>query len=206
MAQSSMSRSDMAMREGGGARVGRKLPLMRPRVRKIVLVLHVVSSVSWLGLSIGYLTLGITAVVTDRPERQHAMFLALGVLGDMLLLPISWTAFLTGLLLAVGTHWGLFQHVWVLVKFALTLVAVVLIPLNLLQGIHAMVVAVEHTAVGQLTDVGGGTINGLLSAGCMSSSMYITCVVLSIFKPWGRTGYGTRKMAGRPAAEPLTKR
>lgn len=192
----------MAVRAGGGAR--RKLPAMRPRLRRTVLVLHVVSSVSWLGLSIGYLTLAITAVVTDSPEQQHAMVRAVGVLGDRLLLPISWIAFLTGVWIALGTHWGLFRHKWVLVKFALTLVAVVLIPSSLLPGIHQAVATVAHTAPGQFTDIGVATTRGLLSAGCVSSSMYITCVVLSIFKPWGRTRFGKRKLAGQPAAEPAS--
>jgi hypothetical protein len=187
-------------------RVDRKLPVMPLRVRKIVLFLHVSTSVAWLGLSLGYLALGITAAVTDRPEVQHAMFQALGVFGDVLLLPVSLSAFITGLLLAVGTQWGLLRYKWVIVKFTLTLLAVLLILINLLDGIDAAVALVDRTPADQFANMGGGSYRDLISAGAASSLMYITCAVLSIFKPWGRTAYGKRKMAGRPGAEPLTKR
>lgn len=38
----------------------RAMPLMPPRVRKIVLTLHVIISVGWLGVDFAMLTLGIT--------------------------------------------------------------------------------------------------------------------------------------------------
>lgn len=181
--------------------MGRKIASMPLRARKLVLVVHIITSVGWLGLSIGYLALGITAWSTDRPEIQHAMFWALGVFGDILLIPISLLALLSGLLLGAGTQWGLLRHRWVVVKLVLTLVAVILIPVSLLQGIHQSVDAVEHSAPGQFADIGSSNTSGLLFAGGVSSSMYITCVLLSVLKPWGRTAYGKRKQAMASAAK-----
>ncbi|MCW2919815.1 MAG: hypothetical protein JWN52_7883 [Actinomycetia bacterium] len=190
-----MSRSATAAREGGAAHVDRKPFRMPARVRKIVLVLHVISSVGWLGLTTGNLVLAITGMTTGSPDEQHAAYRVMGILGDLLLIPISLTAFVTGVLLALGTPWGLFRHRWVVVKFWLTLIAVVLTPLSLLPGIHDAIAAVSNTPADQLADTGGAG-RGLIYAGCVSLSMYTTSVVLSIFKPWNRTAFGKRKPVG----------
>jgi hypothetical protein len=190
-----MNRSDMAVPVGPAARGERRPPRLPLRARRLVLVLHVISSVGWLGLNLGVLVLAVTGATTDDPQTQHAVYRVMGVLGDVLLLPISLTAFVTGLVLALGTVWGLFRHRWVVVKFWLTLIAVILTPLSLLPGIHETVAIVSSTPPDRLADMGGAAVDGI-SAGCVSTCMYVTCVVLSVFKPWGRTKGGRRKAAG----------
>ncbi|PRX49349.1 hypothetical protein B0I33_103384 [Prauserella shujinwangii] len=170
---------------------------MSVSARRAVLVAHVVSSVGWLGLTIGNLTLAITGLTTADPGTQRAVFVAMDVVGGTLLIPVSLTAFGTGLALSLGTRWGLLRHRWVLAKFVLTLVAVVLTPLSLLPGVRAAAEAVSAAPAGTLVDL-GGTGSDLLAAGCVSSSMYLACVVLSITKPWGRTRWGRRALADRP--------
>jgi hypothetical protein len=88
------------------------------------------------------------------------------------------------------------------VKFVLTLVAVTLTPLSLLPGIHEAIAVVENTPVDRLAEVDA---SGLLFAGCVSTSMYLTCVVLSVFKPWGRTGFGKRKLAVESGAAAIAR-
>lgn len=166
-------------------------PRMGPGARKSVLILHVISSVGWLGLNIGILTLTITGLTTSDADRQHAALQALGILGDLLLIPISLTAFVTGLLLAVGTRWGLFRHWWIVVKFVLTLIAVVLIPVSLLPGIHDVVATVSATEPGTLADLDAAA-SDLLAAGVVSTTMYTVNVVLSVLKPRRRTKFGSR--------------
>jgi hypothetical protein len=170
---------------------------MSVRLRKIVVVLHVISSVSWLGLTIGNLVLTITGLTSDNPTTQHAVYQVMGILGDTLFIPMSVTAFGTGTLLGLFTSWGLFQHRWVAVKFWLTLIAVVLTPLSLLPGIHAAAATVSHTPPDQVADVDA---SGAISAACVSLTMYTISVVLSIFKPWGRTTLERKNIAGEPTA------
>jgi len=163
---------------------------MPPTVRKTVLVLHVIVAVSWLGLTFGDVTLGVAAVVADTPEVQHAMFRALGTIGDVLLLPIAWLAYGTGILLALGTRWGLVRHKWVLTKFALTTLTVALTTFSLVPGLKTMRDTVNATPADQLVRLSGAVIRRLRTAGIVSTTCYTTCVVLSIFKPWGRTRWG----------------
>lgn len=174
-------------RPPAGARQARRIPLMPPPVRRTVLVLHVITAVGWLGVTFADVALGATALATNDPELQHAMFRALGVIADFVLVPIAWSAFLTGLLLALGTKWGLVRHKWVLTKFVLTTLVVLLTTFSLTPGLKAQRDAAESAAADQLiaTDP-----NSMISAGVVSTTIYTICVLLSIVKPWGRTRWG----------------
>lgn len=166
--------------------------------RRVLLTLHVISSVGWLGLSLANISLAVTVTTTSDPVIQHASFRVLELVGTTVILPISLTAFVTGVLASLGTQWGLLRYRWVLIKFALTLVAVLLTFLSLLPGLHAATALVDATAPDRLADVDS---SGLLSAAFVSTSMYTFSVVLSIFKPWGRTRWGVKALAGdRPRA------
>ncbi|NBE99265.1 hypothetical protein FE391_46865 [Nonomuraea sp. KC401] len=120
---------------------------MSPKVRGFVLLAHVVSSVGWLGLNLAVPALAVTGMTTGSPATQHAVYRVLDMLGGFYLIPLSVTAFVTGVVLSLGTSWGIFRHYWVTVKFVLTSIAVVLIPLSLLPGLRetAEVVA-RHTS------------------------------------------------------------
>ncbi|WP_158884597.1 hypothetical protein [Amycolatopsis anabasis] len=158
--------------------------ILSPRTRKFFVLLHVLTSMTWLGLTIGNVTMAIAAATADRPETQHAIFRALGVIGDYLMIPVSLLAFATGVVLSLCTRWGLFRHKWVVVKFVLTSIAILLTPFSLVPGIHDLVTAVDATPAGQFAPV---DLVGLFSAGAVSLTMYTTCTVLSVYKPWGRT-------------------
>jgi hypothetical protein len=159
---------------------------LTPTTRKWLLLLHVVVSVGWLGLNVGNLTLEITGLTTDDPTTQHAAFGALYLIGGPLLIPVSLLAYASGILLGFYSKWGVFRYRWVLVKFILTTVAVVLVPLSLLPGLHDLSQLMADTPAGQLADLGPQGLS-MLGAGLVSTSMYVTNAVLSVLKPWGRT-------------------
>lgn len=83
---------------------------MRPRVRRFVLLVHVLVSVGALGLYVALLTLATAGLETRDPERLRVAYLALGVFSDTLILPVNLAVLATGLLLGLGTHWGLFRY------------------------------------------------------------------------------------------------
>jgi hypothetical protein len=159
---------------------------LTPSTRKWLLLLHIVVSVGWLGLNIGNLTLAITGLTTDDPTTQHAAFGAMYLIGGPLLIPVSLLAYVSGILLGFYSRWGVFRYRWVLVKFSLTTIAVLLIPLSLLPGLRDLAALMANTPADQLADVGMNGAN-MLVAGLVSTSMYVTNAVLSVIKPWGRT-------------------
>ncbi|MBB5804948.1 vacuolar-type H+-ATPase subunit I/STV1 [Saccharothrix ecbatanensis] len=145
---------------------------MKPKLRKSWLLLHVISSVGWLGVTIGMLVLALAAF--DAPQLYQAMSL----LGDLVVLPLALTALVTGVVLSLGTKWGLVKHRWVLVKFVLTVIAVIATTFSLRSGLHE--------AAGGVVAAG----SDVLVACCVSLTLYTFNTVLSVFKPWGRTRWG----------------
>jgi hypothetical protein len=152
--------------------------LSRP-VRRWTLVLHVVVSVGWLGVDLALLTLGATALLTDDPELSHAAYVGMDVVGGTLLVPIALLALATGVVLSLGTKWGLVRHWWVLVKFAVTTLAATLTIVLLRPGLDE-----AARVVGE--DLERLRVN-LVVAPSVALTLYLTTTVLSVLKPWGRT-------------------
>ncbi|MFG2000774.1 hypothetical protein ACGFNU_16680 [Spirillospora sp. NPDC048911] len=153
---------------------------MSPRARKANLVLHLIVSITWLGLDIGLLTLTITGLATEDPQTLRAAYISMRLFGDLLLIPAGLLTLLTGLVLSLGTHWGVTRHWWVLAKVVLTLTAVTLTIFSLRPGLHE---AAEAAIATPLDDGGPDS----LAPPIVSLTMYVTMVVLSVFRPWSRT-------------------
>jgi hypothetical protein len=164
---------------------------MRPRLRKAVLTAHVVSAVGWIGAVAAYLMLALAAETSDSVETVRAAFIAMELL-YFALVPLATVALLTGLAQALGTSWGLLRHYWVLAKFVLTVVAFVVMVLNL-EKVSEHAEHVVHSSAAGLSaahDVQhalGGLVILLLTA------------ILGLHKPRGLTRYGRRKK-GQPRA------
>jgi hypothetical protein len=176
---------------------GRTVTFRLPQpLRKAVLVLHVASSVAWLGLSLGLLALAATGLTTSDPQLERSVYLGANVLGQILVGPISLTAFTTGVVLALGTKWGLVQHKWVLVKFVLTAVPVVLTFISLRPGLSALAAsAASATDAELIAQAPTEDAINMVVAPSVATTMYLTSTILSVTKPWGRTPWGRRQTA-----------
>lgn len=173
------------------------MPLSRP-VRRWTLVLHVVVSVGWLGVDLTVLTLGATALVTGDDAMRHAAYVAMDLVGGTLLVPIALLALTTGLLLSLGTRWGLVRHWWVLVKFGITTVAATLTIFLLRPGL-------DEAARTGLDELVQERVN-LVIAPTVALTLYTTATVLSVLKPWGRTRWapsGPAPELARNTEEPV---
>ncbi|MFE1170926.1 DUF2269 domain-containing protein [Streptomyces sp. NPDC058773] len=164
--------------------------LSRP-VRRAVLVLHVAVSVSWLGLTLGLLALGITGYRTGSPGTAAVAYLAMKIFGDWLVLPLAFASLVSGLVLSLGTAWGLARHRWVVVKFWLTLVTVLLSVFSLRPGINHL--AAEAAAGTPAHDV------SLVVAPSVATATYLFLTAISVLKPWGPTARGSRLRATQSA-------
>lgn len=152
------------------------------RARKSLVVLHVVASVGWLGVTFGNLVLGVTARDTGDPAVQKAIYLVLGVIGPYVLLPLALTATVTGVVLGLGTPWGLFRTRWVHLKLWLTVVPLLLTVFLLLPGIREAADVAAATAPRAFAEVEKGGID-LVIPPCVSGTLYLASTVLSVFKP-----------------------
>jgi hypothetical protein len=186
--------STVAMPAGGSAlrRSGRRLP---PRVRNSMVVVHVVVSVSWLALMLCLLTLATTALATNDADTLRTAYRAMGMLGDALIIPLSLLTLVSGVVLALGTPWGLFRYYWVSTKFWLTLAATVASIFALTARLHDAVDAVARHPVGPISAMDLGFIRyNMVIVPAAALLLYLANVILSVFKPWGRRS--TARSAG----------
>ncbi|MFI2187259.1 DUF2269 domain-containing protein [Streptomyces sioyaensis] len=164
--------------------------LSRP-ARRAVLVLHVAVSVSWLGLTLGLLALGLTGYTTGSPEMATAAYRAMKVFGDWLVLPIALMSLVSGLVLSLGTPWGLARHRWVVIKFWLTL-------LTLLLSVFALRPGINHLAAAAAAGTPPAGIQ-LVIASAVATAIYFFLTAISVLKPWGPTKRGSRLRAAQSA-------
>lgn len=167
-------------------------PLKRP-ARRSLLVAHVAVSVSWLGLTVGLLALGLTAFLTGDPATAQAATLAMKVFGDWLIVPVALLSLLSGLVLALGTPWGLAQHRWVWTKFWLTLITTALSVFSLRPGIN------EAAARGAV-DI------SLVVAPSVATATYLFITAISVLKPWGPTRRGRRLRVSASSGKSVDER
>ena len=105
---------------------------------------------------------------------------------DRLLLPVAFLTLGSGLVLSLGTPWGLARHRWVWTKFWLTLATTTATALVLRPGVSAAAAAVS---AGQPLPDG----NDVLMGPIVSLTAYVFMTVISILKPWGPTRRGRRR-------------
>ena len=169
-----------------------------PPVRKAVLTAHVITSVGWLGAVVAYLALDLAAVTSGDPDVARAAFVAMDVVVTSAVVPLALASLVIGVVNALGTSWGLFRHYWVVTKLLLTLVATVVLFLQL-PGIRSMAEAARSgTDPGDLPGTLAHSIGGLVVLALVT--------VLSTYKPRGLTPYGWRRQqaerGGRGAESP----
>jgi Predicted integral membrane protein (DUF2269) len=104
---------------------------MPPGLRKFALTVHLVSSVGWIGAVMAYLALGLAAVTSPDTRTVRAAWTAMEVTGWWAIVPLALAALLTGLVMALGTRWGLFRHYWVLISLALTILCTVVLAVHM---------------------------------------------------------------------------
>src|SRR5262245_32635329 len=89
---------------------------LTPTARKTLLVLHAVTGIGWMGVDIALLVLLIAARTTNDPILVVSGFNAIRMIVPIAVPPLSLGILVTGLILGLGTRWGLVRYWWVLVK------------------------------------------------------------------------------------------
>jgi hypothetical protein len=170
--------------------------MMAPGLRKLALTIHITAAGGWIGGVIAYLCLVIAALASPTPLLQAA-WPALEIIAWYGLAPLAILALLTGLVLALGTPWGLFQHYWVLISLVLTTVATIIL-LTQLPQIRAMAAL---AAAGETMLTRQGLWGQLLHAG-VGLLVLLVIQVLNVYKPRGITPYGWKKQRARSRIPP----
>ena len=155
-------------------------------LRKALLTLHIVSSVGMLGAVAAFLVLAIMGL----GAQQYAAYPAMDLITTYAVVPLAWASLLIGVVQSLATPWGLFRHYWIVIKLALTVLALVVLllqtaPIRLLAELQPDVLAGAEWASTRFSTVLHAT-GGI--------AVLLLASVLSVYKPRGLTRYGWNRL------------
>ncbi len=162
---------------------------LTPGFRKLTLAAHLTCSVGWLGAVAAYLVLDVTVATSADPQLVRAAWMAMGLVASWVIVPLAFASLLSGLVMSLGTKWGLIRHWWVLISLLLTVFALLVLLSE--AGVIASIaeVAADPTTSDErllaLPPTLLHSVGGLL--------VLLVVQVLNVYKPQGLTPYGWRK-------------
>jgi ABC-type molybdate transport system permease subunit len=166
---------------------------MSPGVRKFALAAHLTLSVGWIGAVVAYIALDVSAASGQDVQTLRAAYLSMQSIARNVIVPLALASLLTGIVMSLGTKWGLFRHYWVLISLVLTIIA-------------TLVLLSETQTISYLADMAAdpATSNDELRAlpstlphSVGGTVVLFVVLVLNIYKPQGLTRYGWRKQHER---------
>jgi hypothetical protein len=162
--------------------------MMPPRLRKLVLTTHVASSVGSLGAVAGFFVLAIAGLTSRDVQFVRSAYMAMNAIAELVVVPLMLASLLIGIVASVGTRWGLFRHYWLIAKLALTILAIVVLLLQM--DTIGMLARTAASASPSKADLGQQVRMVVHSAAGLV--VLLVLVVLSVYKPAGITRYGLR--------------
>ncbi|MEV0245792.1 hypothetical protein AB0H76_04275 [Nocardia sp. NPDC050712] len=166
------------------------------RGRQTVLIVHLVAAGAWIGIDVIVAVLVMVGRFGSGLETRSLAYRALAAFVVWPMLISGLVCLATGVLLGLGTKWGLIRYWWVLVKLVLNV------------ALCTVILAVLRPGMGAVGDYGRDLLTGtpdpvevsqLFYPPAVSLTALTIATVLSVAKPWGRRG-------GTPARKPATER
>ena len=160
---------------------------LSPGLRKFALGCHLLFAIGWIGAVLAYLTLATAAEVSDSPNTVRAAWIGMELSGWYAIVPLAVASLITGLVMAVGTRWGVFRHYWVVFSLALTTFAVTVLVLHM-PTVSSHADTARDADRAELAGLGSDLAHPLIGL-----LVLLAVLVLNIYKPRGLTRYGQRK-------------
>ena len=157
---------------------------MAPGLRKFALTVHLTLSVGWIGAVAAYLALGVAAVTSQDTQTVRAAWIAMELTGWFVIVPLALAALFTGIVMSLGTPWGLFRHYWVMISLVLTILSTAVLLLHM-PDVSSLANVAREADGADLAGLGGDLLHpgvGLL--------VLLGITALNVYKPRGMTRYG----------------
>src|ERR671916_1086388 len=161
---------------------------MTPRLRKFALAAHIALAVGWIGAAAGYIALDVAAATSQNAQTLRAAYIGMEVIAWYVIVPLALASLLSGLIMSLGTKWGLFRHYWVLISLLLTIIATVVLLVETQTISYFADRAADPTTSGDDLRTLGNTL--IHSVG--GTVVLLVILVLNVYKPRGMSRYGWR--------------
>ncbi|HET9258416.1 MAG TPA: hypothetical protein VFO16_24905 [Pseudonocardiaceae bacterium] len=164
------------------------------RARTALLTAHVALSVGWFGLDGALVALEVTGLGADPGERA-GIAAAMSAIAVWVLIPVVFTALVSGLVLSLSTPWGLVRHWWVLIKCGIAAALTA-------AGLSLMIPRLHQIIAGEAEPVEMTMLIGR----SIALALLLAATALSVIKPWGKTPRGRSVGATRQAVRKVVSR
>src|SRR5688572_12668447 len=166
--------------------------MMTPALRRVTFTTHITSSVGWVGAAMAFLALAVIGVTSEDERTVRGAYLVMAPAAWFVLVPLAHASLLSGIALSLGTTWGLFRHYWVVLKLGITVFATVI--LLIYMGTFRQMAGVAADPVLDLAVVRNASpiVHAILAL-----ILLVAATVLGVYKPFGMTAYGRRKLDQR---------
>ena len=162
----------------GGARPWR----LGARTRKGVLVVHIVSAGAWIGIDVVMGVLVFTALLAENGNTKALCYRALELFAVWPLLTTGLICLTSGVVLGLGTKWGLVRYWWVAIKLALNVVLTALVLVALRPEVIEKAEQGRRFMAGEAASL---AVGDLIFPPIVSPTLLLVAFVLAVFKPWG---------------------
>ena len=153
------------------------------RTRKGVLVVHIVSAGVWIGIDVVMAVVIFTALLTDEDNTKALCYRALDLFAVWPLLTAGLFCLASGVVLGIGTKYGLVRYWWVAIKLVLNVLLIALVPIALRPEVTRAAEQGWLFAAGEPASL---VVGNLIFPPIVSPTALLIAVVLAVFKPWGR--------------------
>jgi len=161
---------------------------MPPGLHKLALTAHITSSVGWLGAVVVFLALAAVGLTSQDAQMVRGAYLVMEPAAWLVLVPLAFASLLTGIVMSLGTTWGLFRHYWVLFKLLITAFATIVLLIYMGTFSYMAGVAADPSA-----DLGAVQSASPALHAALALLVLLVATVLALYKPRGMTQYGRRK-------------
>ncbi|GGM14344.1 hypothetical protein GCM10010129_68170 [Streptomyces fumigatiscleroticus] len=171
------------------------------RPRKALVVVHIIAAACWTGVALMMSAVGVSALTGGDIEDVAAAYRLMETFDVGLLAWLNVAATMSGISVAMTSQWGVIRYYWVAAKLAIS----VLVLLLAFGWLHDTLETAASKAE-RLAETGGstaqlGTTPALVAAGFgFAFLQLVLAMLLSLYKPGGRTRRGRRHLDARRAA------
>jgi hypothetical protein len=144
---------------------------LSPAMRRSVLTVHIAASVGLLGSVAAVVAINVRAATTSDPQLAASAYELLTMFSVIFGIPFSLASLATGVVLGLGSKWGVVRYGWVAAKLGLNLSVIV---------VGALVIG---PATAAMADGSGGREAVLIAASAYDVVALSVATALSVFKP-----------------------
>ena len=150
-------------------------------MRKSVLVVHIVSAGAWIGIDVVMAVFVFTALLADD-DTKALCYQALELFAVWPLLTTGLVCLASGVVLGLGTKYGLVRYWWVAIKLVLNIVLTALVLVALRPEVSKAAEQGRQFAAGEPASL---VVGNLIFPPIVSPTALLIALVLAVFKPWG---------------------